>query len=108
MSSDLQQQLEDLGHRLGEHGYQFRRAQYFADTGVLIYSPPVQHDEIAVIERSVFIYARDQRWEARVTLHGGPHWIREVDSIAQLEEAVLEALRSDARPPTVRWKIETS
>ena len=104
--SDPQQDLEALARRLGEHGYRSRRAQYFAASGVLVYSPPVHEAEIDVIERSVFIYARGSAWEARVTPHDGPHWIRSADSLEELKEVALEALRSPMRPPTSAWKVE--
>jgi hypothetical protein len=107
-SFNPQHELESVVRRIGEHGFRFRRAEYFGASGVLIYSPPVRHSEISVVGRSVFIYARGSRWEARVTQHGGPHWIREADSIDRLEEIALEALRSPARPPTSDWKVEWS
>ena len=103
-----QQELEVVARRLGECGYRFRRAPHFAVSGVLIYSPASCDDELRVFEKSVFIYARGVHWIARVTQHGGPHWIREVDSIGQLEDVALEALRSQARPPSSEWKVESS
>ena len=107
MPSLPQQELEDLGRRLGErHGYQFRPAAYFASSGILVHTPAVADREIAVIERSVFLYPRHDRWQARVTQHGGPHWIREVDTITRLEEVALEALQSGVCPPTTAWKVE--
>ena len=68
--------------------------------------PPSAHDEIAVIESSVFVYRRGQHWEARVTQHGGPHWVRQVENLESLEEVAMEALRSKARPPTGEWTVE--
>jgi hypothetical protein len=105
MPSDRQEELEELARRLGAQGFSFRRAPYFAATGVFISSSPIQNDEFAVIEYTVFLYGVEERWEARVTQHGGPHWIRQAESLERLEEVALEALRSSARPPNDEWKV---
>ena len=104
MVADPQQELEDLGHRFGERGYRFRCAPFFGASGIWIFVPPDGQGEIAVIEKSVFIYARYGRWEARVTQHGGPHWIRQADTIPALQEVALEGLTSSVLPPTAAWE----
>ena len=104
---DPQLELENLARRLGEYGYRSRRTDRMATSGVMIFSQPIDFGDFQVIEQTVFIHRRGQRWEARVTQHGGPHWVREVDGLDQLAEAALEALRSKIRPPTSEWKIES-
>jgi hypothetical protein len=100
-----QEELEALGRRLAqEHGFRFRPAPYFATSGILVCTPPVDAGAFAVIERSVFLYSRENRWEARVTQHGGAHWIRVAETIARLEVLALEALQTEARPPTSAWR----
>lgn len=55
-----------------------------------------------MIERTVFLYWADA-WEARVTQHGGRHWIKRSATIEELESVALEALATDERPPTTDW-----
>jgi hypothetical protein len=107
MDSSSQRALEELGRCLEEHGFRFRAAPYFGSSGIAVFTPPVQsgsHRDISVIERGVFLYASGDGWEARVTRHGGPHWTRSADTIADLEEIALEALRATEVPPNLNWR----
>lgn len=68
-----------------------------------MYTPPIATDDnIPVIERTVFLYWADV-WEARVTLHGGRHWIKRSATIEELESDALEALATDERPSATDW-----
>jgi hypothetical protein len=58
-----------------------------------------------VIESSVFLYPQGTGWEARVTLHGGQHWIRSAASTGELETVALEALSTHDRPPSPIWRV---
>ena len=108
MTRSVHDQLDDLALRFESRGFLARQATYFADNGILIFSKPSDEpapgaDGIAVIGRGVCLYWGDAGWEARVTTHGGPHWIKHAASIAELEAVALEALATDQTPPSDGW-----
>lgn len=60
-------------------------------------------EHIQVIEAPVFLYHSGESWEARVTPHGGPHWVRRAATLDELEELALEALGTRDVPPGPEW-----
>jgi hypothetical protein len=122
-SDHPQRSLEALGRRLEEKGLCFMPRAFFAPCGIVVHTPPVRHalatppvprdpatpeylpEDILVIESAVFLYHSGESWEARVTVHGGPHWARRAETLDELEEVALEALRTHARPPSPSWFI---
>jgi hypothetical protein len=95
-------ELEALGRRLTDQGYRYREAKYFSDNGIVVFAAA----EEGVIEKSVFLYERNGSWIARVTSHGGSHWVRSAKTCAELEGPALEALRSPERPPARGWLLD--
>ncbi len=111
MATSPQEALELLGRRLEARGFRYRVAPYFGPAGIVVFTPPVQArtDEsfsLSLIERGVFLYPSGTGWEARVTLHGGPHWTRQAESVATLEDVALEALRASGTPPSQEWRSD--
>jgi hypothetical protein len=102
-------QLDELALRFESRGFLAGQRNFFADNGIVIVSgpsddePPPGPDGIVVIGRCVFLYWGDAGWEARITPHGGPHWIKHAASIAALESVALEALATDQTPPSDGW-----
>ncbi|QSQ24866.1 hypothetical protein JY651_07970 [Pyxidicoccus parkwayensis] len=117
-SDEHQRSLVALGRRLEAKGFWFRPRAYFAPNGILVGFPPTPSapavpqaareylaEHIQVIRRAVLLYHSGESWEARVTRHGGPHWGRQADTLDELEEVALEALGTDAVPPSPRWLL---
>jgi hypothetical protein len=116
-SEERQRRLEELGRRLEAKGFWFKPRFYFASYGILAGIPPVSappaprgsgaaeyaSEHIQVIGRAVFLYHSGESWEARIARHGGEHWARRTDTLDALEEVALEALGTDAVPPSPRW-----
>ena len=106
MRDAVERELDALGQRMSEHGFGVKTARYFADEGILVFVIPGA-DGIdggpVVIEHAVFLYPAGPNWEARLTVHGGPQWVRRADNISILEDIALEALRADAIPPNCAW-----
>jgi hypothetical protein len=103
--------LEELGRRLEMQGYGVNfNCPYFAETGLGVFPRPGEPE--AVIGTSVLLYCTTQGWEARVTPHGGPHWVRHASSIPELEAAALEGLRASETyfrrdvSPGPEWRID--
>lgn len=68
----------------------------------LEYSPA----DITRTPRWVALYHSGAAWEARVTPHGGPHWIRRAGSLDVLEGFVDEALRAaEGACPSEHWCV---
>ena len=109
MTGSVHEQLDDLALRFESRGFLAKQRSYFADNGIVIFSGPSDDapapgpDGIVVIGRGVFLYRGDAGWEARITPHGGPHWIKHAASIAELETVALEALATDQTPPSDGW-----
>ena len=120
-SEEHQRGLVSLGRRLEVKGLWFGPRFYFASSGILVAIPPTPREpappqsprdggpleygseHIQVLGRAVFLYHSGESWEARVTRHGGEHWARRADTLDELEEVALEALGTDAVPPSPRW-----
>ena len=108
MTRGVHDQLGDLTLRFESRGFFASPRSFFADNGIMIFLRPDDEPApgshgIGVIERRVFLYWGETGWEARITPHGGPHWIKRAASIAELEAAALEALASDQTPPSDGW-----
>jgi hypothetical protein len=109
VTQSVHDQLDDLALRFESRGFLARHRSYFADNGIVIFSgpsddePALGADGIVVIGRGVFLYWGDARWEARITPHGRPHWIKHAASITELEAVALEALATDQTPPSDGW-----
>ena len=99
--------LQELRRRLEGRGLALSTRCYFGVPGIVAYEPlpPTPPGEIRVAGPMVFLYASEEGWAARVTPHGGPHWIRTATSAAALEDFVFEALGTTARPPTAAWRL---
>ena len=109
MTRSVHDQLDDLALRFESRGFLARQRSYFTDNGIVIFVGPSDNepspgaDGIFVIWRGVFLYWGASGWEARITPHGGPHWIRYAASITELEAVALEALATDQTPPSDGW-----
>lgn len=104
-----QAELDALARRLAERGYRCRSTRYFAHVEVLALSPGAEGPAgTPVAERSVFLCHGDDGWMARVTPHGGPHWVRRVSNCSELEAIALQALATDARPRSDEWVRDES
>jgi|RhiMethySRZTD1v2_1073278.scaffolds.fasta_scaffold320956_2 hypothetical protein len=105
--------LAEIGAELAARGYVTRQAPYFANNGIVAFSQPVAtwidtprgRQAIDVIERSVALYATEGRFEARVTQHGGPHWVKAADTPEELQALALDALEALEIPPA-GWLLE--
>jgi hypothetical protein len=109
MNDTRQEALEDLGQRLARQGYGLRVVSFFAEHGLAVIAPPAEPTVtpgITLIGRAVYLHTTAQGWEARVTRHGGPHWTRQANSIAELEVAALEALQTTEVPPGPAWRSD--
>lgn len=91
--------------RFEDLGLTVRQAAYFAPTGWLVHTPPVDHGELRLIEHTVFVYPDDEGWTMRLTVHGGPHWLSHATD-ADLEQRVLDALRADLENPGPEWRTD--
>jgi hypothetical protein len=102
-----EQALKDLRQRLESDGLGVSDRCFFGIPGCAAYKPlpPAPPDEIRVLGRIVYLYASREGWAARVTPHGGPHWIRTAQSAAALEEFAREALATKATPPNASWRV---
>jgi hypothetical protein len=77
---------------------------YFAPTTLVVYVVPQdQPGEIWTADQMVFVYPRLGGWEARVTRHGGPHWIRQASTIEEIQEIALAVLAQDPFRPDSAW-----
>ena len=104
---EKRRELEAVGLRLQDLGYRFDWRPFFGTPGIWAFLPPEPDPSgITVVNRPVFLYGTARGWEARLTPHGGPHWIRPAATVAALEEIALEALRSTATPPSYAWHVE--
>ena len=102
-----EQALRELGDRLESLGLLVGSKPYFGIPGIAAWrpQPPLAPGEIRPVDRFVFLYASADGWAARVTPHGGPHWVRSAQSAAALEEFAVEALGTTAMPPSEAWQI---
>ncbi|KYG08615.1 hypothetical protein BE21_22685 [Sorangium cellulosum] len=106
MSHNDEMDLQRLSQRLAQHGFGARSAPYFAENGIVAVAT-VAHTRLGnVMENAVFLYATPDGWYARITQHGGPHWIRAAEDISALERIALEALRRSKTPPNSAWTEE--
>lgn len=99
-------QLDDLARRLESRGLVVRNRCYFADKGIFVLSQPLPVEATGIegiSERTVFLYWSDAGWEARITCHGGPHWVRRVASLVELEAVAIDVFATDRTPPTDGW-----
>lgn len=104
--ADCQSELEQLSHRLVQHGFRTRPAPCFAEGGVCAFTSVTSALVGAVMEKTVFLHASPDGWRARITRHGGPDWTRAAESISDLERVTLEALRATETPPSAAWTAE--
>lgn len=95
--------MEQLSYRLVQNGFGTRPAPYFAENGILAFTAVTGTSVGNVMEKTVFLYATPDGWCARITQHGGPHWMRVVEDISALERIALEALRRTETPPSSAW-----
>ncbi|WP_437631343.1 hypothetical protein [Sorangium sp. So ce854] len=106
MPHDCEMDLQQLSHRLAQHGFGTRSAPHFAENGMVAFTA-VAHTRVGnVMNKPVFLYATPDGWYARITQHGGPHWIRAAEDIYALERIALEALRRTKTPPSSAWTEE--
>lgn len=116
MTTRHQVLLDELGRRLETRGFRFRRRTYFASSGILVMTQPraavpsaepsegdYTLTDVWYFERAVMLYPFEGGWEARVTRHGGPHWVRRVGTLDAMESCALEALGTSAVPPGPAW-----
>lgn len=101
-------ELRELAERLTLRGYGVRRSEFFAPGGVMIFrrKRPLVPSAVDVLEGCVFLYRSEDGWCARVTQHGGRHWVKPVRDLLRLHDAALEALHATSSPPSEAW-IET-
>ncbi|AGC43520.1 hypothetical protein MYSTI_02193 [Myxococcus stipitatus DSM 14675] len=122
-----QQALEELGRRLEARGFVFAPRAFFASNGIIVSRPlaprrggdsgaresvsgalPLEYTpaDIKVVLPWVALYFVAAGWEARVTAHGGPHWIRRAERLDALEGFVEEALRvPEGTCPGEHWCV---
>jgi hypothetical protein len=102
--TDLADSLAKLRTRFISLGYAVRDGAWFSPVGLLVFiRPEAVAGELPVVERKVAVYPRGDRWEARVTRHGGPHWIRGADSSSELIETVRHVLAQEPFVPDPTW-----
>jgi hypothetical protein len=101
-------ELAEVGAALEARGYCARPAPYFAQGGIFVFTPALttrvelassDSRQLEIIARTVLLYVVAGRFEARVTRHGGPHWIQSAASRAELEGLAVTALESTEIPP---------
>lgn len=119
-----QHALEELGRRLEARGLVFASRDFFASNGIIVMrpieSPAPEHGEVSPASppreysladirqysHRVALYHSGTSWEARVTAHGGPHWIRRAESLDELEGFVDEALQAtEGTCPNDQWGV---
>ncbi|NTX05452.1 hypothetical protein HUA74_28160 [Myxococcus sp. CA051A] len=117
MSDEQQRSLDELGRRMEERGFVYRDVRFFATSGIVVGTRPIpkfipietphgtMELDVSSSERRVALYASPRGWAARVTPHGGPHWIRGADTLDELEAIALEALGTSIVPPGPDWRI---
>lgn len=100
--SEAHAQLEIVRRRLQARGLFIASRFLFGSPGIVVaLSRP--EDALSPVDRPVHLYRSRDGWTARLTPHGGPHWIRVVDTAAELESIAVEAVRSPVVPPNERW-----
>ena len=92
-------ELDSLADELEREGFLLRRGTpFFAPNG---FAARTSWENV----RSVFVYFLDDHWMARITAHGGPHWIRPCSDVSELRIAAVEALASTSTPPSAAWRV---
>ncbi|MBJ6759155.1 hypothetical protein JGU66_00180 [Myxococcaceae bacterium JPH2] len=126
-SADHQHGLEALGLRMAARGLTFMPRALFAENGIIValpgkaphpaapaprgaapVPPPLDYSsaDIQVLTHRIALYHSGTSWEARSTVHGGPHWIRRAGSIEELEVIADEALRTpEGHCPNEHWRV---
>ncbi|NVB82021.1 MAG: hypothetical protein HOV81_26810 [Kofleriaceae bacterium] len=108
-----QQEIETLVGRFAQRGYGWARRCFFGQAGIIVGTPavPILRDGIALPwDHAVQLYWKGSHWEARLTPHGGPHWIKTASTLDELaalgEEAIASCRwrRSRMTPPGIGWK----
>lgn len=102
-----QQELETLVGRFEQRGFAWARRCFFGQAGIIVGTPSAQipSDGIRLAwKHAVQLYWNGSHWEARLTPHGGPHWIKTAPTLDQLEEVALEALGANPRRPGAGWQ----
>jgi hypothetical protein len=101
---EAQQHLEALGASLERRGFRWRGSRgFFAKNGIWAYTPPTPQSVASgtpVMERTVFLYRVGDQWTARVTQHGGPHWIKRAKDLRELEAIAIDVLAEGRQPPS--------
>ncbi len=97
---DPENVLESLAKEFEHQGFQVRRETcFFADNGIAI-----GHSGFL----RVHLYVTALGLSARVTEHGGRHWIFQCATIRELRQAASSALETDEVPPSALWVREES
>lgn len=95
--------LDSITTRLTERGYVVTRRNFSSPDGLLVHTPAQASSapaSIAVIDDAVFLYSIASGWQARITPHGGPHWIQNAATLDALFDVALAALQSNGSVPS--------
>ncbi|MFY1824837.1 hypothetical protein ACN47A_02865 [Myxococcus fulvus] len=117
MTTQHQELLDELGRRLEARGFRILRRAYFGPSAILVTTPPRRAApetearegeytlaDVWYFDRSVYLHPFGNGWEARVTRHGGPHWVRRTATLNELESVAVEALGTSTVPPSPEWR----